>query len=115
MGGVQVQPLTLKPTKHFGTLEGGGGGGLGWGGSRAEVPGTPTYVSPNDPPVALITLNTHTWGFFKKFLHHGGSGPDSQVWGGWMVEVRGQKNFHIFHAYLDSLSNSEHLEYIHSG
>ena len=33
------------------------------GGSRAGVPGTPTYIPENDPLIALIILNTDMWGF----------------------------------------------------
>ena len=38
-----MQPLTPTALKHFGPLKG------GWGGSRAGVLHTPTYISPPPP------------------------------------------------------------------
>ena len=51
------------PPKLFGPC---GGRGLSWGSwgrPVGGVPGTPTHIPQNDPPVALIVLNTHMRGF----------------------------------------------------
>ena len=59
MGGAEVQPPTATPPKHLAPLKPVGGGGQpDWG--------TPTSIPHNDPLVALIILNTHMRGFFKK-------------------------------------------------
>ena len=90
-------------------LEGslGGGGAPGWG--------TPKHIPQNDPLVALIVLNTHS--FLKRNFHPlGRLVPAASVgrldWGG---GVRGEKNFHVSHTYLDFPENSEHFEYTHKG
>ena len=51
--------------------------------------------------VALIILNTNLWGFWKKkFTPWRVWSQQPGLWG-WMVEVRGQKTFHVWHTYLD--------------
>ena len=63
MEGAQVQPPTATLPTHFAHLKGLGG----VGGSRAGVPGTPTYMPQNDLLVALIIV----WGFQKNFAPWG--------------------------------------------
>ena len=89
-------PRHRHPPGQSGPLKGRGaerGGGMG---SRAEVPGTPTYIPQNDPLVALIIWNTHMWGFLKKICPPGGPVRAARVWGGWMGGGQGSENFVMF-------------------
>ena len=101
MGGAQVQSRHQHPLNILTPKRGGG--------SQAGVAGTPTYIPQNDPLVALITLNKDTWGFEKKFAPWGVQSQQPGL-GGWMGEVRRQKNFHVLRTYLDSLRNSTRME-----